>query len=97
MGRKKYKERRLPSFHKGDSVADYASWHDEWWDCKPRDNGKSWKKYRKQQYHNIPHFDLFEPFEHDECGIVVTNKQISDMHYLLTHYEFSAIAELVYA
>lgn len=97
MGHKKYKERRLPSFHKGDPIAHNAAWHDEWWDTKPIDNHKSWKKHRKTQYRHIPHFDLFEPFERDECGIVITDGQVDDMHYLLTHYEFSAVAGLVYA
>lgn len=97
MSRKKYKERRLPSFHKGDAVADYASWHDEWWDCKPIDNHKSWKKHRKHQYHNIPHFDLYTPFDRDSCGIVMTNEQLEEMSYLLEHYEFRAVEELVCA
>lgn len=51
MGHKKYKERRLPSFHKGDRIADFAAWHDEWWDTKSLPP-KSWKHQskRKHQY-----------------------------------------------
>ena len=73
-------------------------YYEKWWDGpkKNRDT-KSWKKHRNQQYHVIPHFDLFEPFERDECGVVITDEQLDQMQYLLEHYEFSAVAELVYA
>ena len=97
MGHKRYKERRLPSFHKGDHVADYAAWHDEWWDCKPIDNHKSWKKHRKHQYHVIPHFDLYVPFERDECGLIITDEQLDQLHHIATTYKLSAVRGLIYA
>lgn len=56
-----------------------------------------WKKLREQQYRHIPHFDLYTPFERDECGVVITDEQVDEMNYLLTHYDYSAVAELVYA
>lgn len=88
MGQKKYKERRLPSFHKNDAVAYKASWHDEWWDTKPISNHKSWKKHRKTQYHRIPHFDLYTPWmDKDESEYLFTPEQVEQHIYLLEHYD----------
>lgn len=55
MSNKKYKERRMPSLHKGDSVSYDARWHDEQWSTKPLWNQpkKSWKRYRKTQYRPV--------------------------------------------
>lgn len=66
--------------------------------CHVRHDAKTWKRKSKSkhQYH-VVHIDLFEPFERDECGVVMTDGQVDEMHYLLTHYELSAVAELVYA
>lgn len=58
---------------------------------------ETWKKHRKQQYHVIPHFDLYTPFERDECGVVVTNEQWDQMQYLLEHYELSAVFDFIFA
>ena len=50
MSRKRYKERRLPSFHKNDPIAEYAAWHDEWWDTKSLPS-KCWKEQRGKGRH----------------------------------------------
>lgn len=55
MSNKKYKERRMPSLHKGDSASYEARRNDEWWSTKPLWNQpkKSWKRYRKTQYRPV--------------------------------------------
>lgn len=49
---------------------------------------RCWKDQskRRHQYHRIPHFDLYCPFERDECGFVVTDEQIDELFYLVTTY-----------
>lgn len=66
-----------------------AKWskYDRWterYEIRPR----CWKDQRKSrhQYHRIPTIDLYEPFERDECGIVITDAQIDEMCYLANTY-----------
>lgn len=55
---------------------------------------KCWKDQRKSrhQYKNTPHFDLYEPFERDECGIVMTDEQIDELCYLFSTYDYRIFA-----
>lgn len=88
MGHKKYKERRLPSFHKNDAIAFYAAWHDEWWDTKSLPS-KCWKDQskRRHQYKKIRHFDLTGR----ECNCILvpptmTVDEFNELVYLVNTY-----------
>lgn len=54
---------------------------------------KCWKDQRKtrRQYKRTPSFNLFKPYEVDECGIVITNEQIDELFYLFNTYEPRAL------
>lgn len=66
--------------------------HDRWtarYEIRPR----CWKNQRKSrhQYHRIPTIDLYEPFERDECGIVITDEMIDEMCYLANTYGLAVL------
>ena len=48
----------------------------------------SWKKSRKTkaQYRRIPYITLYRPYEHNECGFVITEKEIDELAYIWDTY-----------
>lgn len=89
MGARSWGGVRPPRKHRNDSVIERFI---DFWDC-PRDTIKCWKNQskRRHQYYRTPHFDLYEPYERDECGIVMTDAQIEQMCYLLNTYKCATI------
>lgn len=54
---------------------------------------RCWKDQskRRNQYKRVPHFDLFERYEHDECGVIMTDVDVEQMCYLLNTYKCATI------
>lgn len=49
---------------------------------------RCWKDQskRRSQHRRTPHFDLYKPFEQDECGFIVTDAEIEQLCHLVETY-----------